>query len=206
MDIYESSKWLFFVLKSLGLAPYSVDRKTRQFKMNLGNYLIVMISFVVSVLLITFELIYTPSYYFETGIQSQFLEAIWRYAYFFQQMLAVFILGFNASRRQNVENLMSLLHNFDQTIEKLGWQFKAKQTKTINLLMLYVVAAILLAAVIFYGTSIIPETQQLGIMPMILNSVTYAIVSQFFLFVSIQFILSANAIVTRLDAMINNIR
>lgn len=206
MDVYDSSKWLFFVLKSIGLAPYSVDYKTCQFKMKFVNYLTFAVSIDVTLSLLVIQLIYNQECYFETGVQSKFLEGLWQNSYRFQHFLALFVLVFNFTRITNIENFMSFLHKFDQMIDKMDWQFKAKQIKTFSLFVLCIASATMLTVTIVVGFLLYPITLDQGLFSILTNSITYALVTELFMLISIQFIVSAYAVITRLEALTNNIR
>jgi hypothetical protein len=72
MDVYSSSKWFFIVLRLIGLAPYSVDEKTREFKMKLINKIILIFSFSTYLTLAVVQVALVKMGYVITDVESNF--------------------------------------------------------------------------------------------------------------------------------------
>lgn len=131
-NIYRSASYFYYVMKILGMAPYTFDRKCFKFRTTSLDYLR-LIGTLAGWIYINFVHIQTyDSRRYKLGIQFKIIDGLWMNCYFFQTFAIPVILFFNFIRRKNVENLLKSIHDFDVRIEKLGLQFKAKQCKTLR--------------------------------------------------------------------------
>lgn len=205
-DIYHSAELLFYFLKSLGLAPYQVDKKSKCFKMSYGNYLQLFAAVLFWAFVIFLQLFNLNDDERDTGIRSNLLTRIWEYQYTLQNFLTIFIIAFSYWKRKNVENFFKLISDFDQTVQKLNWKFKVTQFRFL-ILIIYVTSAIM---IILYMCAASLRFRFLGNIktnPIIILLITcqYVAITEFYWMLSLQFILSSYCIQERLTAMITNL-
>lgn len=206
-NIYHSVEYFFYFLKSLGLASYQFDKKSESFKTSFGNYLQLSAAIIIWILLLALQFIDLDEFEYETGVQSSLLEQIWRNLYILKHFLAIFVIIYNFMKRKNVENFLKLIAEFDQTVERLNWKFKVTQ---FNLLMfaMFVIPAFtifLYLIVSMYGFEVYGNIS-INYAVAILRTSDYIILTEFYLMLSLQFILSSYCIKKRLTTMITNLR
>lgn len=206
-NIYQSVKYFFYVLKSLGLASYQFDKRSKSFEMSLSNYFQLVAAILIWTFLFGLQVENFDEASYETGSQSWILELIWKYQYSIQYLFSIFVTIFSFMRRKNVENFLKLIDEFDQTMEKSNWKFKMTQFKflpvatcTIAAITVSVNMMVAVYRTEFYGNVEISNTY------IILRTLSYVAVTEFYLMLSLQFILSSYCIQERLTAMIINVR
>lgn len=199
---------MFYILKFLGLAPYRFDRENFSFKMDLNNYITLVVSILVWVLMARFQLKNFSQKNYETGVQSKLLDHLWRYIYMMQPVLAVMSVIYNFSKIKNVEKFMKSIFNFDHIIEKFDWNVKVKHSKYPALVALifscFITVGYSLTTV--YVFKIYEQIVMMNEPFKTLRNVTYVAVHAFYVMLSMQYILSTYCVYTRLHALIQNIR
>lgn len=196
---------MFYISKSLGLAPFCYDKKTLKFEVNCWNYLELTISVFIWIGLSSIEFNDFNENPYDSGIQSELLDQICQYQYLVQYFFTTFTVVFNFFKTRNVEQFLKFIFKFDKTIKKLNWNFKAPNSKyfiiaiyliSSLLLLLYQCAAVFCNA--FEGFTISVVT--------VIRIFSYCLVTNFYLIIAMRFSLSANCISRRLKALKINIR
>lgn len=205
-NIYSSNIGFFYVLKLLGLAPYSFDAKNQKLKVTSTNYLQFAASVAFWIILTFIENLSKARDSYKVGIQSNLLESLWQHQFTLQHFLAIGLIVFSFVNREHVENFLSLVHNFDQHVKKLRWKVQPKQMNVwfpvIFFLLSTVVMTIYTVTVLTlneYKLYFDDETQ-------IFRMINYVIMNVFFLMVATQFIMSVACINQRLSVLTGNFR
>lgn len=206
--VYQSSGALFYMLKFLGLAPYSFDYKTLTFKMGLSNYLTLFIPAACSAYFFFFSVNCFIHESYESGVQSKFVDQLWQWSYLLQHLFAFATILFNFFKRKHIENFLKLIHKFDKNLEHLGWKFKVKNSNLCNLFVLCVQLFFLCLIIVYCLVSInmIDIRGNVSNFVKVVRMLAYQLMNQFYFMVSIQFILSAYLICSRLKVLMKNVR
>lgn len=208
-DIYESSKFLFICLKLLGLAPYKVNRKARDFEVKSFNYLELAIALIVWIFFIWVQYESFHLDYAYSGVQSSLVDRIWKFQYVTQHVFAILVLLLNFIKINHIESFLKLIDDFDKNLERLNWKFHAVNVSTVPVMFLFVITSVYIVSQMFVGSYVIdffdgnPEVYSFKY---IMNMFAYMLLTVFYLMISLQFILSAHHVNTRLNALRNNIK
>jgi hypothetical protein len=211
MDIYNSVKYFFYILKFLGLAPYSFDRKSKSLKMNFFNWIIFFVSVLIWITVISRVLFTLNLYGFNTGIKSKFLDICWKYQYIIQLFLSAFSVVFAFNKRNNVEVFMKCVHDFDQAIEQIQWKFKTRNVNPELILIVNLLSVLICINYLILGIFVFKNEHGRPILSMrtideISFIMVYLVVNLYYLIFSTKFILSSSCIHARLETMIKNIK
>lgn len=209
MDIFCSSKYFYFILKSLGLAHYQFDKKSRSFKTSLSNFLGLIVSIAIWPILFLVSLRMNQKYNYDSGVKLELLDEIWKFQYLLQHILPIFTIIFNFYKRKSIENFMNQIFKFDQKTQQLGWN-----TKTIHSSILVLVFYLLSAfAIVLHQFIVICFLKVYGDFGSFIDEIykivavlAYVIITEFYLMVSLQFILSSHCVNVRLKLLIKHIR
>lgn len=132
-NIYQASVFLYYILKALGMAFYSVEGKFQKFKVSFWHYLGV---FAVVTYWIFQNMLYIDTQVtYDSGLNFKFIES-WRSVYAFQNLYTIPIILFNIINRKHSENFLRLVEKFDTQLELLEWENRMKISKFFSLLPL----------------------------------------------------------------------
>lgn len=202
-DIYHSAKYLYIVLKFLGLAPYRFDKKSLSFKMGFSNYLVFFLSITIYLSLNVSEFQHFHEYNYDTGIQSHLLDQLWQYQYLLQHVLATSIVIFHFLKRKNVEKYLRLISKFDRMIQGMGWRFKVMTTPNCYLMFIIVSVVMLWTfQIIALSIDIYGEINFI----VIVKILSFTTINEFFFMIVLQFVLSTYCVYARLICLMKNIR
>lgn len=206
-NIYYSAEFFFYILKSMGLAPYRFDKESQSLKMNFWNHLQFVVAVVIWIILIYVQLGLYDGLKFETGIQSSFLERLWKYQYILQHYLAIAVIIFSYLKREHVENYLKQIFTFDQIVEKLNWRVKVVHSR-MHVLLFYLISMLMILFYMIFAIHIYGIYGKISMNPvtMTVKFIQYIVMNEFVLIVSLQFILSTHCIKSRLTAILQNIR
>lgn len=206
-DVYESSKFLFICLKLLGLAPYKINRKIRAIEVNSFNYLELAVAMIVWIFYIWVQHESLHLEYSYNGVQSSLVDRIWKYQYVAQHVFAILVLLHNFFKRNRIESFLKLMDDFDKDLQRLNWKIQVVNFSTTPVMILFVFTSVYIVTQMFVGTYVIdffegnPEAYSFKY---IMNMFAYMQLIVFYLMISLQFILSAHHVNTRLNALRNN--
>lgn len=203
-NIYSSSKGFYYVLKLLGLAPYGFDRTTLKFKVTFVNYLQFVAAIVVWLIMTSIEIASKSGPEYTVGVQSKLLESLWQYQFTFQHFLATSIVIYNFVNRKHAESFLSLLHSFDQRLTKLQWKVQTKSRSVWFPVNLFLLSTLLNVSYTILILALDGFSQIYNFMQ-VLVIINYFIVNEFFLMMSMQFIMSVNCINQRLNVLTENV-
>lgn len=204
-DIYSSSYFFFCILKLLGLAPYSFDKKSHKLKMIPWNYFEFFLSISVWITLTVFSIKrHQENLYFQTS-ESKLLDRLWKYQYLIQNFFAVFTVIFNFIMRKYVESFLKCIHNFDLTFERYNWSFGVTHSKYF-IVFIFTCSVLMESTFTVFAVFVLGFYDGVNASETIFQTVSFIIVLEFYLMISMQFILSTFCIFTRLNALVMNIR
>ena len=204
-NVYDSLKYFYFILKFLGLAPYTFDHKTKTLRINKSSVAVFVFSLFVAASSCVFVILigdYDPDHKY--GL----LADIWQLQYILQHLFVLFTIIFNFSKIRSLDKLLKSIHSFDEKIESLKWSFKASDRVFNRVLAVFGFASIFMAIYSVLSMIFVVEVFSESIVGVVIifKILNYSFVTFFFLAVSIQFIISVNAIKIRLTVLTKNIR
>lgn len=204
-DIYHSASFTFLILKFLGLAPYRFDRKTLSFQMDVWNYFVFITSVIICMIMIWFSFEKSS---FNSGVQSSLLENLRLYQYLMQHYLPVVAIIFVFYQRKKIEHFFKLIYKFDESIKTFGWAFKVTHSRYFGLIVFMSSTFLMLFYVIMtvFVIEVYKDAPHISKAGGLLRSTAYIIINEFYLMVSMQFILSTYCVYARLKALIKNAR
>lgn len=205
-NVYYSAEFFIKSLKIFGLASYNLDIKTRKLETKLRSYLEFSLSIPFWIVLLCLQWRTYKQKTLENMVDSNLLEQILQYQYLVQHFLAILAVVYNFSKRQHVQTFLMFVFNFDQKVDQLDWKFKVQHSRnripcflfvTFVTLMIYPIATV-------YTDGYYKDLRNDQFL--IFNFISYAAIYEFYLMLSMQFILSTYCIYTRLKALRQNIR
>lgn len=199
-NIYESSKFLFIILKSLGLAPYTFDEKSKKFVMRFANYVHFFISIIIWILFTVIQTSRFKSEVMDSGVKSKFLDRLWKYQYLFQYYLVTFTVIFNLMKRQHVERFLKFIFNFDEILFRYGCELKPANIRPSIVFVVFIVSVTMTSTYMTIFTILDGELKLYHI----IESLAYISVTEFFFVISLQFVCSAFCVYYRLKALTKN--
>lgn len=204
-NIFSSSKGFYYVLKVLGLAPYGFERKNLKFQVTVSNYLQFILSVAVWIIMTSIEIASKSGFTYTVGIQSKLLESLWQYQFTCQRFLATFTVIYSFVKREHVENFLTLIHSFDQHLVKLQWKVQPRQMNAWFPVNIFLLSSLVNVSYTVFLLTLDGFSQIFNVVQgvVLLN---YFIVNEFFLMVSMQFIMSVNCINQRLNVLLENVR
>lgn len=207
MEIYDSLKYFFYILRPFGLAPFGFDLKARKLKTKFTN----IFNLTCLVPLICMIFWHMTAFRFsnsQTGFQSSMLDCLWQYQFMIQHFLAVFVIIFNVLKRRNIEKLLLKLSEFDKRTQKLDWKYKAKDLNPFIMPAIIVCSSTLMTTYLTIGRFTIDIYKSLVTTHWLYAAVAldYVWIQQFFFALSLEFVLSVWSIKTRLKALTKNFK
>lgn len=134
-NIYESLRPLYYILKIFGLAPFHINFKNEKMKTTFIDYLS-FIAFICFYIFIIFSI-----YSVATGTYSPEGRSIlivgYEFVYAYQFVLSFGIFMFNFFTRHKIDAFLKLIAKFDETIEKMNWNFKINHLKNYRCLFIW---------------------------------------------------------------------
>jgi hypothetical protein len=119
-SIYQSSVCIYYVLKLVGMAHYSVERNSKVFTVSCWHYL--SLALFTTYWIAQCVLRYKTEHRHDSGLNYQIVESIWKYVFAFQFFCTIPIIFFNFVKRKHVEDFLRLIEKFDVDVEQLGWK------------------------------------------------------------------------------------
>lgn len=206
-NIYNSLKFIYFILKILGLAPYTFDKTSRKLIMNAkASFLMILsITFWIGLSWFNLQRFWTKKY--SIGIQSKLLDNLLHHQYLLQFFFACLIVVFSVLKRKHIENFLDSLFSFDERLRSFKWNFKAPSYQ-IYTVALFIFTAVLITSYLTMTTLLSTNIRNVetGTFKIIGSILSYTAITEFMLMISVQFILSAYLVRSRLRALGMNFR
>lgn len=205
-DIYFSTQLFYYVLKFMGLAFYQYDKEFKVFQTNLWSYfgVVASTSSWLGLTWMTIKSFQVQSY--TTGIGSTYTDNIWKYQFILQHILIIIVIVFNFVKRKKVELFLKRINEFDHIVDKLNWKFKRVTLRYVTVVLCAVSSLLILTIQLFeiFVYEIFGEVPRRILATVQLFD--YILLSEFYLVLSLQFILSTHHIKIRLVALKQNVR
>lgn len=206
-NIYNSLKFIYFILKILGLAPYTFDKTSRKLIMNAkASFLMILsITFWIGLSWFNLQRFWTKKY--SIGIQSKLLDNLLHHQYLLQFFFACLIVVFSVLKRKHIENFLDSLFSFDERLRSFKWNFKAPSYQ-IYTVALFIFTAVSITSYLTMTTLLSTNIRNVetGTFKIIGSILSYTAITEFMLMISVQFILSAYLVRSRLRALGMNFR
>jgi drug/metabolite transporter (DMT)-like permease len=193
-NIHQNLKFFFYTMKVFGLAPFSIDEKTRKLQMKWKNHLILTISLALCAGCLWASLINFTQ-------KSDLLERISQATFLLQHVFALVLIVINCARRKHIENFWSNIHKFDETLDKFKWKFVGDKLQWCNAFFIGFHLAFVFVVVLYsIGAYFFFFEQNFEVLFMV-RALIYQLTSFFYLLIAIQFLLSVKCIKSRLEAL-----
>lgn len=203
-NTFQNLKMFFCSLRAFGLAPYEFDSNTLKFEMKRKNYVFLAVSIFSSVLSSWAALSNFYGTIYVTEIRSKLLDRLWQSTFLIESFLMVFTIVFNFWRRENIQNFVTLISKFDQTLYELSWE---KKPSTIpwcfRLMVMFNVSTVLGLIYYIISTFFVLENDRLI---QCLKLEIFHLTNAFFLLVGIQFILCVYSVHSRVESLKENLK
>lgn len=204
IDIYKSATYFYYVLKILGMAPYTFDWKLHVFRTTFWDLLRLFGSLIFWTYIIIVHVETYNSNRYKSGINFKIVDSLWMNNYAYQNLTILVIIVFNYLKRKNVENFLRFISTFDRRIIKLGW-LPAKQTSALS----YIILAAALVLTILTMRAVAMAWRGIDTWEKFndyIKSVSFAQILAIYFMMNMVFIGSCCCISSRLTALINNMR
>lgn len=205
-DIYQSAQFNINILKIFGLASYSLEIESRKLETKLRNYLEFFLSVLIWIALLCNQWRSHQTNSINSRVGSNLLEQIIQYEYLIQNFLAILAVVYNFSKRQHVQTFLMHVLNFDQKVKQLDWNFKVKHSRNCIPCFIFVTFVVVLIIPIanVYTDDYYKDFRNDKYI--IFNFISYTVICEFYLLLSMQFILSTYCVYARLKSLKRNIR
>lgn len=205
-NIYQLFRPFFFIVKSLGLACYTLESKTKSLKATqCDKFLFVLASSLWSVTAwIQVTRVYHVDY--DNGIESEIIDSVWYYQYNITHFFGLGLVIFSFKTRIIVEKILKIFFDIDAKLKSLGWQFRSQNRFFYVVLLSYIACAI--GTTTFAVTYAIHEEWLLkqSVTSIAFNIFESCCILLFYLVVAQQLIICAFYVQTRLKAISINLR
>lgn len=202
--IYKSSTYIYFLLKALGMAFYSHDKKLKCFKVSCWHYL----GLLLSIFYWIFQSILhrKTEIYYTSGLDFKIVENIWRRVFEFQIFAIIPIILFNFVKRKHVEKFLQLIEKFDTQMEFLEWKNDVEFSRTIEILPFIPIAVLICN----YAMLINFEWSEILFVypPFVyhIKFLAYLVIMETFFIISFLFVVSCWCVSRRLRNLMENMR
>lgn len=194
-NVYQSTKFFYFILKSLGLASYTFDKKSLSFKITLWNCLELIVSLIFWPWALFVAWLSFHGTKVETGVKSKLLERIWKNQFMLQNFLATLTVIYNFFKRDHVEQYLRLIFNFDKTVKRISPSLQSTHWR-FSIVALYLISVSVMIGSYFKLYCF--NVEYLEVIRLINSMVLY----EFYLMISMQFILSSHYVKVRIESLI----
>lgn len=205
-NIYYSVQYFYYVLKPFGLAPYQLDFKNGTFKTSIRNF---FESFAITILWIGFIILQVQSSVgntYESGVQSNLLEKLWKTQYLLQHCIAMFIIIFHTIKSKSIGEFLNHISKFDTSFEQFGWRFRVTQSCNLIVLLIFFTVWATFACYQYITVYVLRIYDEVTDKFFFIELMVYIYITEFYLMLTLQFILSVCAIYIRLKALTRNVR
>ena len=206
-NIYSSTRFFFYILKILGLAPYQIDKKSFKLQMSFVNYFIFLVQIIVWSVYYYFLAVNYESIEMMNYAKSTIMDGLLKHLYIFQYFLMVISMIYNFFKRKHVETFLKLIQKFDATVDKFGWGFEVVHSKFFVLIVCLTASIFMLLFNCFgYFYSNVYDDKQDRKIEILFDVIAYLFLTEYFLVVSLQFICSCQCVNARFERLLKNIK
>lgn len=196
----------FYIVKSLGLACYTVDTKTKCLRTTCFDKLLLVCTSSVWILSVFIQVSRITSVEFDFGIDSIIIDTLWYYQIVFQHYLGLGVVIFSFTQKAVVEKCLKTIFDFDEKLKNLGWHTKSEKRLFITVVLAFIAG--LIATSIYAIIFVIKEewSKQLAVASIVYNTADSCYILFFFLAIAQMVIISVFCIRDRLTSIIINLR
>lgn len=203
-SIYQSSVYLYYIMKIFGMAFFGVDGKFHKFQTSCFHYLGVFVF--VGYWIYQNILYFDTQIYYESGLNYRIIESIWRNVYAFQNLSIIPIILFNFIKRKHLENFLQLIEKFDSQMEYLEWENRVGISKIFCFLPFFPIPTMIVNHVILLSLNL----SEIYFMhpPYVyhVKFVAYLTLMEIFFIICYIFVGSCYCICCRINALIESMR
>ena len=202
LDVY------FYSLKFFGMASYTFCSKTTSLKIGIWNYLIFVSSLVSSGYVLISYLNEFTGETSESGVQSKFVDSLWKWQYIIQNLMIFFVIFFNFCQRKRIENFYKLINSFDEYLKNSNFKIKPQKNSWLKFYVIIFILMFLCLITVFliYALCFSDFESNNNIFIKALKITVFQLTNQFFMVLSLQFVLSVHCVCAKFKVLRNNIR
>lgn len=189
-NFHEKLKYFYYTLKLFGLASYSVEKSSQTFVMNGKSYLV-----------LTFSLAFWGcgilASLHSIADKTEMIERLYQVTFLLQQIITIFCVIFNFLKRDNVEKLWKIVHEFDEAVVKLNWKTFEHKFRLCNyfLVLFY---SIFVGFIFYYNFSALDHVNKEFLL---FKMIIFQSTNQFCLLIVFRFILSVQFVSSGLKTL-----
>lgn len=200
LDIYQESKYFFWILRLSCLAFFKFDEVNKTLKKTFVSHSSFAISIFIWIILIFYHL----KGYQLSDQYSTFLDRLWISQYMVQKILIVVVIIFSYCKTNRIEGFMRALHSFDTVLEKRDGNIRVGNYYSLLILPVSIapVATIIIFTVLLKFHSSQLDGLKFSFAETVFLAVDYAYGTLFYVLISMQFIASSRCVVNRLDKLV----
>lgn len=200
-QICELRRICYYVLKLLGLASYEVDWDTLKIKTGLRDFFLFITTISILIGVIWMQTLAFTKKTFSTGIQSKLLETLYLDQYIIQIILAAFVVIFNFCKRKRVEKFVQKIASYDEMAGTFKKKKSQGRSKTVLIILVMISPLIFIPTNWFMILYVFNDTTNPLSFLELMRMTTYTYVTEFYLMLSMQFILSTRCVISRLSSL-----
>lgn len=205
-DIYHIGRPFFCIVKSLGLACYTLDYKTKCLITTCFDKFLLV--FALSLWLVTswLQVNNVSNVEYDSLIESQLIDSVWYYQFILTHFFGFGLVVFSFRQKSVIEKFLKSIFDIDKKLKSLGWHFKS-QTKLFNIVVFTYVACFL--GNFFFATVYAIQDewlQKYSVITIAFNMFESSYVLLFYLVVAQKFIICVFIIRDRLTTVEYNMR
>ena len=203
MNIYESLSPFYYFLKLFGLASYSLNFKNGRMKTSFTSYIMFLIYIILYIILnVNFLNIDIDQY---SPVGRSIVIYGYRFIYIFQYLAILLVIIYNFLKRRNIEKFLKLMETFDDHTDKMGWKFKINHERNYWTSIFWIfLHFILLCTVYFLRMYWVQDSEP--ILEEFINMFCYCIITNTYIWCSLQFIFGAQCVESRFEILNKNAR
>lgn len=203
VSIYQSTKYIYYYLKLAGLAIFNFNEKSLELETTIRHYFALLLV-VITLLFVNFLQFKTIDEY-SSEIQFKVLDNLWRNQYLFQIICTTPIIIFNFIKRNSLEVFLKQIHQFDELLYRLNWKFQVQHSKKLSVIIL-LFPIILVVYILVLAENYLDGYVVRDILIFSICNTGYITIMNIFFVINVLFIGSCYCVLTRLDALLKNLR
>ncbi|CRL05754.1 CLUMA_CG018783, isoform A [Clunio marinus] len=208
-NIYHSNRTLFLFTKVFGAAPYQINKESLKIEMKVINHIFFVLSISAWVVVGIYRTnVYLQVYEEAKETNSLASDQLWEITLTIQAIMLPFLVAFNVSKRQHIENLMISLKSFDDCLKSLKWRFQIFHGRNYWIPSILIIPNLIYLISFEIGPHIYyhKDSEERSWFVLICDMISYLTSMELWLIFYLQFVVSVWCINTRFDALLKNFR
>lgn len=205
-DIYQLGRPFFCIVKSLGLACYTFNFKTKCFRATRFDKFLLFISLSVWLVTSLIHISRVCHVEYDSGIESQIIDSVWFYQFILTHFFGFWLVVFSFKQRSVFEKLLKTIFDVDEKLKCLGWRVNSQNKLFKTAVLSYL--GFFLVTTSFTALTAIEDnwSEKLSVMTIVFNVYECCYIMLFYLVVAKMLIISAFCVRDRLTVIITNLR